>query len=303
MSESTESEIVPLQHADGGKLPTHWQSLKATGAKLELAIEVVRFLRSNTLMIIVIVIVVSAGIIKLPDLIKMFHPFGPGATAGTEPTAPVTLATPKAAPAPAKASYRLFEEYPLVQSDMNSLTPRVRACSIWVSLRHLSPRERAAWSVRWSSAPEAREIAPGTGIYRIPCSGAVAGEFQKLMKDYPYAVAPGSRTDPAMAASYCSVGEMAGFAVPVVVRGDWLFVAGLDSPRFALHCLLAAEPAEVEAWRSEPLDVEWMFGEDPEWGRSLMAGRPTRRGLETKTGMGSPFVRWAQGAGLAVFRN
>jgi len=297
-----ESEIVPLQHADGAKSPTHWQSLKATGAKLELAIEVVRFLRSNTLMIIVVVVVLSAGLIKLPDLIKMFHPFSTEAMGATE-AVPTTPATPKVAPAPAKASYRLFEEYPLVQTDMNALTPQERARSILVSLRHLSPRERTAWSVRWTASPEAREIAPGSGIYRIPCSGAVAGEFLKLMKDYPYAVAPGSRTDPAYAASYRSVTEMAGFAVPVVVRGDWLFVAGLDSPRFALHCLLAAEPAEVEGWQSEPLDAEWMFGEDPERGRSLMAGRPTRPGLETKTGMGSPFVRWAQGAGLAVSRN
>lgn len=206
MSESMESEIVPLQHADGAKSPTHWQSLKATGAKLELAIEVVRFLRSNTLMIIVVVVVLSAGLIKLPDLIKMFHPFSTEAMGATE-AVPTTPATPKVAPAPAKASYRLFEEYPLVQTDMNALTPQERARSILVSLRHLSPRERTAWSVRWTASPEAREIAPGSGIYRIPCSGAVAGEFLKLMKDYPYAVAPGSRTDPAYAASYRSVTE------------------------------------------------------------------------------------------------
>lgn len=195
-------------------------------------------------------------------------------------------------------AHRLFDEYPVVAGDVASHPDETRA-ALWVSFRHLSGAERSAAQAKWQTS-RLRPLADG--LYRLDCSGPSAAAFGRVLARYPYAVAPGAATDPALAAAYRRVAGTSPFRV-CVVRGEWLIAALADEPATAQWLGVQTSPSSAEQYLDAVVTNDTALTPfAPELrGRVAVPPTITRRALEAADGSGlSLFVRWATATGVGV---
>jgi hypothetical protein len=202
---------------------------------------------------------------------------------------------------PAPPAYRLFDEYPHVVADQQS-NPAETTSAVWVSFRHLPSDEQAAALAPWKKATHLHPL-KADGLYRLECQRAVVGDLDRLLARYPYAVAPGERTDPILTVAYRRAAGTSRFRV-CVVRGDWLTAAFAADPPAAARVGLAASPATADRYLDATIPSDAVLAAFPAESRGLAVAPPTvvtRRGLETADASGrSLFVRWATATGAGV---
>lgn len=264
--------------------------------KESLTIATLKFLSSNTALVLVVLLLIGVGACTWDKILALV---------GISPHEPVPSREPTGPPAPSgsPAPSALFEEYPIVAADREAHPDETRD-AVWVTFRHLPPKARPQWIARWNATPKFTPVGIETGVYRFPCQGDLARDYSELVAEYPYAIAPGQKTEKGLSDAYRAVTDPSRFTEPRVVRGDWLFLAGSGKASFAAGAKLRVTPVERERLLDEPLDVSATFGSPaPEVAHFLKAEAPlgpTRRWLEAHDGWGSNFARCAGGLKLGI---
>lgn len=199
---------------------------------------------------------------------------------------------------PADPPHRLFDEYPAVVADQNAHPVAARS-AVWLTVRHLTGPERAAAVAAWRASPAVRaEVA--AGLFRLELRGPAVAVVERVLARYPYAVAPGERTDADLTAAYRRATGTNRFRV-CVVRADWL-AAALAAEPAADRLGVTTSPADADRYRDTVVSSAAVRAVFPPDGRGRVAPAAVpRRVLEAADGGGlSLFVRWATAAGAGV---
>lgn len=197
---------------------------------------------------------------------------------------------------------RLFDEYPHAAADQDAHPSETRA-ALWISFRQLTGPERIAALAPWRAAPRMTPVADG--LYRLECSGPTAAAITRLLKSYPYAIAPGEHTDAAFTEAYRRVAGCSPFRV-CVVRGDWLASALASESASADRLGVETSASAAERYLTATVSTKTVLKPFPPVTRDRVTAPSTvtRRALEAADGSGhSLFVRWATatGAGVPVY--
>ena len=200
---------------------------------------------------------------------------------------------------PTPVTRTLFGEYPAVLADQ-AANPKLRDTTIYISLWHLDQKRIASVSAVWQNC-RCLTVVPGCNdLYRVTCTGATVQAFRNLTEHYPYALAPGEKTDLNCANAYWEVVRPSTFGNPVI-RGDWFAANAHREPVVNEAFQLHADESKLAQYLDESLDLDDMFFGRGDAARILISTKPslmsvesiTRRAVEAKQNGDSLFVRWA----------